>query len=123
MNFKLVTVGDKEYKFRITNKSQIEIEKKIGPLLSALERATEGTVMATIVWGALIPLNHDVTLDKANDIIDEMVDEGIINSTEKRIDFITDILKDSGFFSQEDIEGMRKATEAKKKEVMQNIEA
>ena len=98
-------INGNEYKFRITTKAQVEIEKKIGPLLNCVERIVEGEVMATLVWGALLTLNHGITLDKAYTIVDEMIDDGLIDTAEKRIEFVMNLLENAGFLSQEQVSG------------------
>jgi hypothetical protein len=108
--YKSIQIEGKEYKFRITNKSQKEIEKRIGPLMEAIGRAIEAEVMAVIVWGALFPLNSGITLDDADNIIDKMVDEGIIDSAEKRVNFILELLQGAGFFSADQVDKMKKVT-------------
>ena len=119
--YKLVTIDGKEYKFRITNKSQKEIEKRIGPLMEAINKATEAETMAVIVWGALYPLNSGVTLDAADDIIDKMVDEGIIDSAEKRVNFVMELLQTAGFFSASQVEEMKRITEKKSAEAFNSL--
>ena len=102
--YKSVEINGKEYRFRITNKSQKEIEKRIGPLLEAISRATEAEILATIIWGALTPLNHGVTLESVDELIDKMVDEGIIDDADKRAAFVMELLRDAGFLSKAQLE-------------------
>lgn len=116
MLFKSVKIGEKEYKFRITNASQCQIEEKIGPLLNALDHVMEGKVFSTIIWGALYPLQHEVTLERASDLVDEMVDEGVIAGSEARVDFVIDLLKDAGFFSEQEVEEIKKVNDFRKGE-------
>ncbi len=121
MKHKLVEIGGKQYKFRITNRSQAEIEKKIGPLLKGLERLAEAQVMTTIVWGALNnPLNHGITLDACYDLVDQMIDEGIIDTAEKRSEFLMELMVDAGFFSQEHVKVMKGKTEEEMKKLQSN---
>lgn len=103
-------INNKEYKFRITTKAQLEIEKKIGPLLNSIERITEAQVLATIVWGSLLALNHNITLDDAYTLVDEMIDAGLIDTAEKRIDFVMELLANAGFLSKAQLMEARQAT-------------
>lgn len=91
-------------------------------MLAAINRVTEAEVMVAIIWGALYPLNHEVTYDKAYDILDQMVDDGTINGTEKRVNFIMELLEVSGFLSQEEIKEMKRVTDQEKKKAMKKLQ-
>lgn len=75
--------------------------------MNALDHVMEGKVFSTIIWGALYPLQHEVTLERASDLVDEMVDEGVIAGSEARVDFVIDLLKDAGFFSEQEVEEIK----------------
>lgn len=107
MKYKEITLHDTSYKFRITTKAQVEIERKIGPLLSQIDRIVEAEVLATILWGSLLTFNHSITLDKTYTLIDKLIDEGIIDTPDKRIEFVMDLLEDAGFLSEEQAETVK----------------
>ena len=99
--FTTLTVGDKEYKLRLTASAIMSIEKKLDkPLFTALENIQEdmvGTVIG-ILWGALQPLNSNMSTEKVYELFDDYIDEG--NSIEDLMQVIDELFKSSGFFKK-----------------------
>jgi len=99
--FFTLTVGDEEYKMRLTASSIMSIEKKLGKsLFSALEHIQDNMVetVTTIIWGAMQPLNAGFTTEKAVALFDKFIDEG--NSIEDMMLVINGLFEASGFFKK-----------------------
>lgn len=103
MKFITAKLGEKEYKLRLTAGAAAEIEEKIGcNLISLFAGITENNVpplssMLTILWGALQPLNHGISMKDTYDIYDEFVDNQ--NTFVDLIKILVDTLKISGFMA------------------------
>lgn len=116
MKFKEYTINGKEYKFRLTTRGVIGFEKKVGPLLTNIEKMIEAEPMTILIWSSLQnPLNHGVSIDDAMDLLDFMIEEGIIDTAEKRMNFVSELLVDAGFLAKEDLTSMKMETKTKKK--------
>ena len=99
--FYTLTVGGKEYKLRLTVSAIMEIEKKLGKSLFEALEGIQGDMfgtVATIIWGAMQPLNSGFTQEKAVELIDDYIDEG--NSIEDMMFMINGVFETSGFFSK-----------------------
>lgn len=99
--FYTLTVGDEEYKLRLTASAIMSIEKKLGrSLFSALENIQDNMIetITTIIWGAMQPLNSGVELENATALFDRYIDEG--NSLEGMMQEINGLFKASGFFKK-----------------------
>ena len=97
--FYTLTVGNTEYKLRLTASAIMSIEKKLGkPLFAALENIQDNMVetIVTIIWGAAQPLNANFPYDKAMALFDDYIDEG--HSLEELMLEINDLFEVSGFF-------------------------
>lgn len=113
--YKIIKVKGTEYKLRMTSKSIVEIEKKLGenPLnvfMSAMSgvqfdetgeaivstiKMPKLTDMIYIFWGALLPLNANINFDAACDLCTDYMDDG--RSYEDFLNLITEIFIESGF--------------------------
>lgn len=99
--FYTLTVGDEEYKLRLTASAIMSIEKKLGrSLFSALENIQDNMIgtITTIIWGAMQSLNSGVALENATALFDRYIDEG--NSLEDMMQEINGLFKASGFFKK-----------------------
>lgn len=97
--FHTLTVGENEYKLRLTASAIMSIEKKLGkPLFSALENIQENMIetIIAILWGALQPLNANMSVEKATALFDDYIDEG--HSIEELMQEINTLFESSGFF-------------------------
>lgn len=108
--FYTLTVDGKEYKLKLTTASKIEAEKRLGfSLLEAPENITRAETFAVILWAALQKYHRAMTLPKVYDLIDELEEEGYTIS--EKADLLLEIMKVSGFFTQEDLQEMEKKQE------------
>jgi hypothetical protein len=99
--FYTLTVGDEEYKLRLTAGAMMSIEKKLGKsFLKAMEDVDNLSIetITTVLWGAMQPFNSGFTMEKASKLFDDYIDDG--NSVEDMMGVILDMLKASGFFSK-----------------------
>ena len=102
------TVGDRDYKCRLTARACVDLEKKLGenPLNVFINRANANGALpsigdiVTILHASLQSMEHGITLDRTYDLYDEYVDEG--HSLVEIIPIILEIFKVSGFFNEED---------------------
>lgn len=99
--YKILTVGDKEYKLKLNTNATILIEDKLGGNILdgvlALQGSSDIAVDAkgnvktkniskmpipslkycvTILWGALQKFHHGMTFNKTCDLVDEYIEEG-----------------------------------------------
>ena len=101
MKFTIFNAGDKEYKLRITGASVVEMEKKMGKNpINAMTDAVNGelpmmTDMFTILWGALIPFNANISYSDACDIYTAYVDNG--GTLNEFLEILIKVFEDSGF--------------------------
>ena len=96
-----LTIGGEEYKLRLTAGAIISIEKKLGKsLFAALEGIQDNMVetIATIIWGAMQPLNANFPYEKAVGLFDQYIDEG--HSIEDLMQEINALFEASGFFKK-----------------------
>ena len=96
-----LTVGGQEYKLRLTASAIMSIEKKLGKsLFAALEKIEDNMIetIATVLWGALQPLNANSSFDTAMSLFDQYVDDG--NSVEDLMQEINALFEASGFFKR-----------------------
>ena len=107
----ILTVGEKEYRLKLTTASKIEAEKKLGfSLLEAPENITRAETFAVILWAALQKYHKAMTMLKVYDLIDEMEDVGYTIS--EKADLLLEIMKVSGFFTKEDLLEMEEKQKA-----------
>ncbi len=99
--YKVLTVGEKEYKLKLTTSSTILIEDKLGENIldevlglqsvAANSMDTKGNIKVdsmnkmpipslkycvTILWGALQKYHHGMTFNKTCDLVDEYIEGG-----------------------------------------------
>lgn len=117
--FKVLTVGEKEYKLKLNTNATILIEDKLGGnildgILSVasaanLEVDKKGNVKTdkmskipmpslkycvTILWGALQKFHHGMTFAKTCDLVDEYIEEG--KTQLDLFEEVMDLLTESG---------------------------
>lgn len=101
IRFTTFCAGGEEYKLRLTASSIMQIEKKLGKsIFEALEQIKTNMVetVVTILWGALQPMNANMSLEKSYEIFDRYIDEG--NSMEDFMQVISRLFEASGFFKK-----------------------
>lgn len=99
--------GNTSYKLRLTTKTIMELEKRIGcnPLMvfgSTGERVPAITEMVAILHASLQPLQHGVTLETATNIFDTYLED---HTMVEFIPVIMEIYKVSGIISKDKPEG------------------
>ena len=101
--FHTLTVGGQDYKLRLTASAIMAIEKKLGKsLVMALTvdnfRENMIETIATVLWGAMQPLNANCSFDMAVELFDQYIDDG--NSVEDLTQEIKSMFESSGFFKK-----------------------
>lgn len=102
------TVGDKEYKARLTTKALIALERKLGrnPINVLAEVGQNGDIMPKmepmldILHASLQAYEHGISIDDVYDLYDAWLEDG-----KTSVDFITLIVKicqDSGLIPNEE---------------------
>ncbi|MFZ2538555.1 MAG: DUF6096 family protein [Oscillospiraceae bacterium] len=101
IRFTTFKVGNEEYKLRLTSRSIVDIEQKLGKsIFYSLEHIQDnlvGTVTA-ILWGSMQAFNTGITSEKTFELYDQYIDEG--NSVEDMMQVILDLFEVSGFFKK-----------------------
>lgn len=109
--FYRLTIGDREYRLKLTTAAKIEVEDRIGcSLLEAVDKIAYTKVFAVTLWGALQKYQANMTLQKTYELIDAYEAEG--HTLEDRVDIFLGIMKVSGFFTQEQIADLERTEEA-----------
>lgn len=96
--------GNKAYKLRLNTRSMVSLEKQIG--CSPLAIFGDGTTlpkvddMVKVLYAALQPLNHGITLEDTYDIFDAYLDDG--NTVVDFATILLDIYRVSGIIKQEE---------------------
>ena len=99
--FYTLSVGGEEYKLRLTAGAIMSIEKKLGKsIFKALENIQDNMVetIVVVLWGAMQPLNANVTVEKATELFDQYVDDG--HTIEELMQEINRLFEVSGFFKK-----------------------
>jgi len=99
--FHTLTVGGQDYKLRLTASAIMAIEKKLGKsLFAALENIEDSMIetIATVLWGAMQPLNANCSFEMAVELFDQYIDDG--NSVEDLMQEINSLFEASGFFKK-----------------------
>lgn len=115
--YKILTVGEKEYKLKLTTSATICIEEKLGcnildPILemgSSAPMDNKGNInmkkvtkipipslkyLVTVLWGSLQKFHHGMTFEKTCDLLDEYIDSG--KTQMDLFEFIMNLLTESG---------------------------
>ena len=128
--YKVLTVGEKEYKLKLTTGSTILIEDKLGgnildPIMEMSATApvdAKGNInmkkmnkiplpsmkyLVTVLWGALQKFHHGMTFDKVCDLVDEYIENG--KSQMDLFSEVMDLLTESGILGtpEEKVENLK----------------
>ena len=96
MKYYLFTVGEKEYKLRLSAQGIIDTEKRLGKsIIDVMIQSEKGKLPA--LYGSLQKY-HSVKMNDVYDLYDEYVDNG--GDLTGLIETITEVLKVSGFFRE-----------------------
>lgn len=105
MLYKSFTVGEKEYKARLTAKACVDLEKKMGqnPLnvfaaMAETQQVPKLEDLLMVLHASLTSFNHGFSLEDTYTLYDTMADQGM--TIMELIPLIMDIFKVSGFFSE-----------------------
>lgn len=98
------TVQDKVYKLRLTTRSIVNLEKKIGcnplAIFGKGDTVPTLTTMLMVFHAALQPYNHGITEGEAYDIFDNWLDDG--HTLAEFVPVILEIYKVSGLIKEEE---------------------
>lgn len=97
-------VGDKVYKLRLTTRSMINLEKKIGcnplAIFGKGDTVPTLTTLLSVFQYALQPYMSDITENETYKIFDSWIDEG--HNLAEFVPVILEIYKVSGLIKEED---------------------
>lgn len=108
MIYTTLTIGEKEYKLRMSSAKVVEVEKTIGKNpLDILIGAQRGQLplmgdTIAIFWGALTYYQHGIKREAVYDIYDEYIAEGH-TYTDFILNVLVDIFVTAGYFKKDDI--------------------
>lgn len=103
MKYHLFTVGEKDYKLRLSAQGIIDTEKRLGKsIIDVMVQTEKGKLpelneLLIILYGSLQKY-HSVKMNEVCDLYDEYVDNG--GDLMGLIETITEVLKVSGFFRE-----------------------
>lgn len=107
LNYALITIGGKDYRCRLSARSCVELERKMGKNpMNIFMKMADGSVypnlddMMMIFHASLQKFHHSINLEETYDIFDEYVDEG--KTLIDFIPFILQIFQVSGFVPKEE---------------------
>lgn len=128
MMYKVLTVGEKEYKLKLTTSSTILIEEKLGgnilDEILGMGNATSNSVdgkgkvnmkkiskmpipslkyQVSILWGSLQKYHHGMTFDKTCDLVDEYIESG--KTQLNLFEEVMDLLNKSGILGTPEEQG------------------
>ncbi len=99
------TFQSKEFKLKMTTATKIEAEKMLGKsILDAVEDMQKANTFAVILWAALQKFNPNYPMQRVYTLIDELEELGM--GLEDKTNCVLEILKVSGFFTQEQAQEM-----------------
>ena len=110
MLYETITIGGKDYKARLTARALVDLEKKLGtsPINVFIEMGQkegfmpELETLILVFHASLQAMEHGITLEKAYDLYDEMVDEG--KGIVELLNFIVDVFQSSGLLPKGNVE-------------------
>lgn len=101
MLYTTMTIKEQEYKLRLSANAIVQVEKKLGENpLNIIMRVEEGVIpsvtsLLIILWGALQPYNHEMTLEKVYSLYDDFIEDG--KNLMDLVPIILEVFKTSGF--------------------------
>ena len=99
------TAGNKDYKLRLNTRQTVALEKQLGAnpvsIFGNGETLPTITQMVNILYAALVPLNHNITLNDAYDIFDSYLEDG--HTATDFISIILQIYKVSGLIKNDEV--------------------
>ena len=97
------TANDKQYKLRLNTRTIVSLEKQLGcnplSIFGDGDKMPTVTTMVQILYTALQPLNHGISLEDAYNIFDEYLADG--HSMTDFLSVIVEIFKVSGLIKGE----------------------
>lgn len=109
MNYITLSIGNMDYKLRMTTRSMCELEKKLGrnPIDILIEttqnRLPKTTDLVFILHSALQPYSHNIKIDDVYDLFDEYIADG--HTYMDFINVVIELFKVSGVIRDEKDEG------------------
>lgn len=108
MLYETITIGGKDYKARLTARALVDLEKKLGtsPINVFIEMGQkegflpELETLILIFHASLQAMEHGITIEKAYDLYDAMVDEG--KNIADLLNFIVEVFQSSGLIPKTD---------------------
>ena len=105
MMYVVFTAGNKDYKLRLNTRQTVVLEKQLGcnpvSIFGTGDTIPTITQMVSILYCALVPLNHGISLEDAYDIFDRYIEDG--HTATEFIPVILRIYKVSGLLKNDDI--------------------
>ena len=96
--------GNKTYQLRLNTRTVVNLEKQLGcnplAIFGSGDTIPTVTVMVNVLYAALQPLNHGITLTDAYDIFDAYLADGHVMTD--FIPVIIDVYKVSGLIKDEE---------------------
>lgn len=98
--------NEQTYKLRLTTKTTMQLEQKIGcnpiSVFGTGSRIPSVTEMVSILWASAQDQQHGITFDKATDIFSKWLDEG--HTITDFIGVIVGVYRASGIIAKEEEE-------------------
>lgn len=98
------SANNRDYKLRLNTRTVIGLEKQLGcnplSIFGNGDQIPTVTTMVQILYAALQPLEHGITLDRAYEIFDEYLADGHVMTD--FLPVIVDIFKTSGLIKNEE---------------------
>lgn len=114
--FETLTIGDIEYKLKISASAAIEIEKRTGKsLIEGMADFDKIDTITLYLWGALHRFQRDIDITKAQSIYDDYIDAG--GDLSDMADILFKTMTISGFFKRQQAEKLLTLAEKAEKVV------
>lgn len=103
--YTLLTIGENEYKLRLTTREVVNLEKRIGcNPMTPFMRVEEGimpeiSVLVAILHASLQKYHHGITFDKCCDLYDDYCEEH--GMTEFMLDVVLPLYREAGIIPKE----------------------
>lgn len=113
------TVGDEEYKLKLTTSAVVELEKKLkGNLLNVFDLGSVPplNIMLGIIQAGMKKYHHGITMIKMYELFDEYVEDGG-SQMSLMMNVLMPLYQVSGFFSEKMSKKMNSGLEEAKEEL------